>query len=51
MTNPLNESLIDLLNLLSHDRQHLDVDAIELVEAGPCASTIFCSKFNSTPFL
>ena len=31
----LEESLADLLELLSNNRQHFDTDTIELIEAGP----------------
>lgn len=35
MAHPLLLRLLDGGDLLSHHRQHLNVDAIELVEAGP----------------
>lgn len=37
--HPLLLCLLDGGNLLSHHRQHLDINAVELVEAGPGPST------------
>lgn len=32
-----HKSLLDYENLLSNDGEHLDIDAVEFVEARPCA--------------